>query len=837
MSNAITFLQNYTADPGQYCDRPFFLGVGIYRPHIPYFSPARYWSELYQPDPYMLPYRKPYNDPANAFPPNGIVPGTSPDQVPSDYENLPYIGKVNANGQPDAPFNFFNDYPLSLVPTPVVEPGLSDSARKSIMTKSYQANSMIAYLASIRFADAQIGRLVDALESQPGLTENTIIVLISDHGYAFGEKLHWGKVALWDQVGRIPMVIIDPRKPGNRTTYRPVSLLDIFPTLLELTGTPEPKLTDGSRYLDGQSVAGLLDNPDMNRTKPVLVATELTGAYPDGYCYPMHSVFDQRFHYIRYITNGPTDGSACNLSGRRFQEELYEIGLKRDVDPNEFVNLAGDPEYQGIKDYLSQYLPGGALYNQQGGQVEILPENLDCILNLANDYTVRGKFTDPSGIAYLAAPPGYRFEWSSPAFYATQYGDSVVIGPATVDGAVLAGLVRLPLTLRAVDTATGIFYQTITQLNASSSNLPSSNFTVSEQGPGVAAVELVSTSGFASSRLWEFGDGLTSDELKPAPHRYSLPGTYTIRHSVLYGSDPANICFQRSDFSITVDSADFSAQPCPAPLYLFAPSIASNNANLTWGPAFGAERYEVRTRSVKIAGDTWLTGSKVENFILIPRLKPNQQYEYQVRSFCTTMATDTSEWSVPFLFRTPTCFPPVGLTVDDITTSGAQVSWQAHDENILVHEVLARRVGGGPLFRNQVVGASNTAITGLSPGTTYELAVRPRCPNATGGPGTAGALTEKRIFTTLTLRESEALALEQTIRLQPNPAADAVLIQLSGTGGRLRVLDAAGRAVFQRQAAETVEQINVRDWAEGFYLVEWQSANGIGFREKLIIQR
>ncbi len=836
-TNAVNFLQAYSANPGNFCDRPFFLALGLFRPHMPFFSPQKYFSEFYQPNPYLLPYRKPYNDPPNAIPPNGIIMAPQLDPTMPDYQNLPYIGKINADGHNEAPEKYFLDYPYTLSPPPVVDPGLSDSARIAIMQESFRANCAIAYMAAIRYVDAQIGRVIDALEAQPGMAENTIIVMFSDHGYALGEKRHWGKVALWDQVTRVPMLVVDPRKPGKKVTYRPINLIDVFPTILELTGTPEPKLGDGSRYLDGESFAYLLDDPEAPRTKPVLVATELTKQYQDGYCFPMHSVFDQRFHYIRYFTNGAEDDAeVCDLVNRRYQEELYEIGMKREVDPNEFFNLADNPDYQSIKEYLAQYLPEGPLYNQSGARVDMQMNELSCVVNLNFDHVVKARFTDGDGAVYTSAPAGFVYEWNSPAFFAPIYGDSVVLGSATVNSALLGTGQRLALTLRVSDTATGVFYQTLEQISVSASNAPTADFSVQFTEPTAVQVELLSEGGSARSRYWEFGDGTTNSETKPAAHRYSRPGTYAIRHEVRYGNNPDSTCFRRREVVIQIDSADFDGQPCTTPLYLFAESIASNNAQLRWEPVFGAVRYEFRARSMKTPGIVWNSGERVENTVKIPGLEPNQQYEYQVRAICTDMATDTSAWSYPLYFNTPTCFSPVNVSVASISSNSAEISWESRSPNILAHEVLARPVSGGAAIRKTVGGVSSTVISPLNPGTTYEYTVRPRCPNSSGGPGQPGPLADIQQFSTLSLRDAQEL-LEQGISLIPNPASDHIQLNMPAQGGLVRVMDAAGRTVYQHNQADIYLQISVAEWAEGFYLVEWRSRQGQLDRQKLLIQR
>ncbi|MHC5058919.1 MAG: sulfatase-like hydrolase/transferase, partial [Planctomycetota bacterium] len=96
-----------------------------------------------------------------------------------------------------------------------------------------------AYQACISFSDTQVGRLLDQLEQSP-YTDNTIIVLWSDHGYHLGEKDHWHKRTLWERSTRIPFIVVAPgiAKPGTRCD-RPVNLVDLYPTLLELAGLPE----------------------------------------------------------------------------------------------------------------------------------------------------------------------------------------------------------------------------------------------------------------------------------------------------------------------------------------------------------------------------------------------------------------------------------------------------------------------------------------------------------------------------------------------------------------------------------------------------------------------
>ena len=169
---------------------------------------------------------------------------------------------------------------------------------------SYQ-NFINAYAACCRFADAQVGRLLDALDGST-IAKNTIVVLWSDHGFHLGEKDHIEKFALWEKTNHIPFIISAPNitKPNSRCD-QPVDLTVLYPTLLELCG-----LKKDSRC-DGFSAVPLLMNPEALWQYPAI----------STYGKDNHSIRTKKWRYIRY-----NDGS----------EELYN----HDHDPNEWTNLA-----------------------------------------------------------------------------------------------------------------------------------------------------------------------------------------------------------------------------------------------------------------------------------------------------------------------------------------------------------------------------------------------------------------------------------------------------------------------------------------------------------------
>lgn len=178
-----------------------------------------------------------------------------------------------------------------------------------------------AYLAAISFTDSQVGRVLDKLQEE-GLDENTIVVLWSDHGYHLGEKNISGKNSLWERSTHIPLIFAGPGISAGAHSAQPVELLDIYPTLTELANLPQKE------ELEGISIVPQLQDPDTPRERPAI-----TTHNPGN-----HAVRSQRWRYIRYA-----DGS----------EELYDHFR----DPNEWKNLAGNPEYSDVIEEHSRWLP------------------------------------------------------------------------------------------------------------------------------------------------------------------------------------------------------------------------------------------------------------------------------------------------------------------------------------------------------------------------------------------------------------------------------------------------------------------------------------------------
>ena len=164
---------------------------------------------------------------------------------------------------------------------------------------------------------------MDALDASP-YADNTIIVLWSDHGYHHGEKGDWGKHTLWERTSNVPFVWAGPGVAKGATSDVTVSLIDMYPTFVELCDLPKPPHT-----LEGTSIAATLADPNNAKDREVY----LPHMFPESF-----AIMNREWRYIRY-----KDGS----------EELYNV----QKDPNEWRNLAEQPKYVEIKKHLAEKAP------------------------------------------------------------------------------------------------------------------------------------------------------------------------------------------------------------------------------------------------------------------------------------------------------------------------------------------------------------------------------------------------------------------------------------------------------------------------------------------------
>ena len=241
-------------------DKPFFLATGFFLPHVPCYATQK-WFDLYPDDDSVLP-------------------------------------SVKFDDRDDTPrFSWYLHWYLP-------EPRL-----KWLQEKQQWRNLVRSYLASTSFVDAQVGRLLDALD-EAGLADKTIIVLWGDHGWHLGEKGITGKNSLWDRGTRVPLIFSGPGiQPGGRCN-QPAELLDIYPTLIELCGL-SPRSD-----LEGLSLVPQIQDSNARRISPAITTHNQEN----------HGIRSERWRYIRYADQ---------------TEELYDM----ENDPQEWNNLAANPAY------------------------------------------------------------------------------------------------------------------------------------------------------------------------------------------------------------------------------------------------------------------------------------------------------------------------------------------------------------------------------------------------------------------------------------------------------------------------------------------------------------
>ncbi|PHN02387.1 sulfatase [Flavilitoribacter nigricans] len=254
-------------------DSALWLGVGFYRPHVPQFAPQK-WFDLYPMESLQLP--ETVNHDLDDISPYGI-----------DITRLEHV-------------------------SPTHEWVLENDAWKPLVQ---------SYLACVSFVDAQVGKVVKALEEST-YADNTYIVLFSDHGFHLGEKERYAKRSLWEDGARTPLIVVGPGIAPGKVSNKPVQLLDIYPTLLELTGL------QADPSLEGNSLVPLLKDPEAEW--PHLARTSFG---PGNY-----AIISEQYRFIQY-----NDRS----------EEFYD----HSKDPHEWNNVIAEDEYATAIEQHRQQIP------------------------------------------------------------------------------------------------------------------------------------------------------------------------------------------------------------------------------------------------------------------------------------------------------------------------------------------------------------------------------------------------------------------------------------------------------------------------------------------------
>jgi iduronate 2-sulfatase len=291
-SNAIVRMRELSSG-----DSPFFLAVGFIRPHLPFITPKKYW-DLYEREKIPLA--------TNSFLPRGMPPVAFGERsMGGFYELRGYMNYADA-------------------PSPFERP----------LTEEQQRELKHGYYASVSFIDAQVGRLLDALDELQ-IAKNTVVVLWSDHGWKLGEHGGWCKQTNYEIDTHVPMMIRVPdAKANGQGCNAIVECVDIYPTLCDVAGLPVPT------NLEGKSLAPLLANVDGKVKDGAISQFERK---QEGQQYMGYAIRTEHFRYIEWLSAE---------SGKVVAQELYD----HRNDPDENDNIASMPKHANLLSECSDQL-------------------------------------------------------------------------------------------------------------------------------------------------------------------------------------------------------------------------------------------------------------------------------------------------------------------------------------------------------------------------------------------------------------------------------------------------------------------------------------------------
>lgn len=285
-------------------DQPFFMGVGFVRPHTPLYAPKRFFD---------------------LFPIEEIeLPVIREDDITDTYYNDNYLVERTKDDK------WYTNTSKGRMYSKLLEesyPGEREGLKHFLQ----------AYLACVAFADEQVGMVLEAL-NESKFSENTIVVLTSDHGWQMGQKNYLFKNSTWENSTRIPLVFRAPGITGNTEVVHPVSLIDIYPSLIDICGLEgDNKKGEAGYVLGGSSLKPFLNDADTRQWQGSQGA--LTAIATDSVNYALNAqTFSYRTSIMRYILY--PDGS----------DELYD----HRNDPHEWHNLVGDVQYDQIRSDLRE---------------------------------------------------------------------------------------------------------------------------------------------------------------------------------------------------------------------------------------------------------------------------------------------------------------------------------------------------------------------------------------------------------------------------------------------------------------------------------------------------
>jgi len=258
--------------------QPFFMAVGFHRPHLPFNAPKKYWDI--------------YNEEDIEIPLNGYFPKNAPEEARFNFEELRFFSNI-----PD-------------------KAALPDSTAKKLLH---------GYYASVSYVDAQVGKVLDALESL-GLSDNTIVMVWGDNGWLLGEHGFWCKQSNFEKAAHIPLIVRVPWENQKGKTYAFVESVDIFPTICQLAGVSLPF------HLQGESFKNIIRDPKNTFKEEIFYRFNNA-----------ETMVTKEYSYTEWFDNNTGEVNARMLYNRQ-------------KDPEENTNIAGLSENKKIVDQLSDKL-------------------------------------------------------------------------------------------------------------------------------------------------------------------------------------------------------------------------------------------------------------------------------------------------------------------------------------------------------------------------------------------------------------------------------------------------------------------------------------------------